>query len=189
VILFLACAAPEPPPLPAETTATDVVAAGPDWIARAPAVTVRAAVASTGEVAVAKTAPGKPPLEIAAARSDWDLRGRSARFEQDVVVTRGEVTMRCAKLEVRYADAETIDRVVATGGVTVTRGERAATAATAELEGATGRITLTGDPRLSEGPNTLAGERIVLWLDDERATCEGAAGSPCRLVVEGSALK
>jgi lipopolysaccharide export system protein LptA len=71
----------------------------------------------------------------------------------------------------------------------VTRGERAATSAKAELEGATGRITMTGEPRLSEGPNTLAGDRIVLWLDDERATCEGAAGAPCRLVVEGSALK
>ena len=26
-------------------------------------------------------------------------------------------------------------------------------------------------------------------LDDERATCEGASGEPCRLVVEGSALR
>ena len=129
-----------------------------------------------------------PPLEIRAAKSSWALKNRSARFEGDVVVIRGAVTMRCAALDVRYAAADRIDTVVATGSVTVETGERRAQAERAELVGATGKITLTGKPRLAEGVNALVGERIILWLDDEKADCEGGASGPCTLVVEGRAL-
>jgi lipopolysaccharide export system protein LptA len=155
---------------------------------------------------VSREAAGKPPLQVSAARSSWDLKARTARFEGEVVVTRGDVTMRCAALDVSYADTDTIDRVVATGGVRVDRGPRHAEAERAELVGSTGQITLTGSPRLAEGASELVGARIVLWLDDERATCEGGAGAEangvgvssagvngigvggCRLVVAGSAL-
>lgn len=129
-----------------------------------------------------------PPLEIRASKSSWDLKNRTARFEGDVVVVRGDVTMRCAVLDVRYADADRIDTVVATGSVIVETGERRAEAERAELLAATGKITLTGKPRLAEGVNALVGERIILWLDDEKADCEGGASGPCTLVVEGRAL-
>jgi lipopolysaccharide export system protein LptA len=180
--------------------ATGVEAVGPGWSAAAATLRLGSATAEAADVAVVKTADGRPPLEITAARSTWDLRARTAHFEGNVLVRRGPVDLHCAALDVRYADADHIDRVLASGGVSVQHGSRTASAAQAELMGATGRITLTGSPRLSEGPNTLVGATIVLWLDDERATCEGgpaeagAAGtvgaeaSPCRLVVDGAAL-
>lgn len=174
---------------PGEATATDVVIEGDGWGAAAARLRFGSATAHAEEVAVVDAAGGGLPLSITAARSDWDLRARIAHFEGDVVVTRGEVEIRCARLEVRYADAERIDRVLAEGGVEVRRGDRRARSGRADLDGTTGRILLTGDPRLSEGPNTLVGERITLYLDDERATCEGAeGGAPCRLAVDGSAL-
>lgn len=144
-------------------------------------------IAATGTT-VSAAAASAPPLDIQAKRSTWDLKGRSARFEGAVVVTRGPVTLRCDTLDVRYAGADVIDTVVATGGVTVDRGGRHASAERAELVGRTGKITLTGRPKLSEGVNALEGERIVLWLDEERADCEGGAGGPCRLVVAADAL-
>jgi lipopolysaccharide export system protein LptA len=148
-------------------------------------------VAGGGEIAATTTtvtAASASTLDIQAKRSTWDLKGRSARFEGGVVVTRGPVTLRCATLDVRYAGADVIDTVVATGGVTVDRGGRHASAERAELVGRTGKITLTGRPKLSEGVNALEGERIVLWLDEERADCEGGEGGPCRLVVAAEAL-
>ncbi|MES2639637.1 MAG: LptA/OstA family protein [Myxococcota bacterium] len=190
VLALVGCAPQEAaPPLPNAATATGVEVVGEGWSAAAATLRFGAGFAQAAEPAVVRTADGKPPLEIVAERSDWDLKARTARFVGAVQVRRGEVTMRCDTLEVRYADAERIDRVVATGAVEVNRGERRAKSAAAELDGATGKIALTGEPRLSEGPNTLVGHTIVLWLDDERATCEGVAGTPCRLVVEGSALR
>ncbi len=137
---------------------------------------------------VSARAPTGPELEIVAARSSWDLKGRTAHFEGNVIATRGDVTMRCSTLDVVYAGADAIETVVASGGVRVERGARLAEASRAELVGKTGRITLTGEPRLAEGVNVLVGERIVLWLDDERADCEGGATGPCRLVVAPGAL-
>jgi lipopolysaccharide export system protein LptA len=177
------------PPLPNATVATGVEAVGVGWSAAAATLRLGAGPAQAGEVAVVKEESGRPPLEITATRSDWDLHARTAHFEGDVNVRRGDVDLRCATLDVRYADADRIESVRASGSVEVRRGARTATAAQADLVGATGRLTLTGSPRLSEGPNTLVGRSIVLWLDDERATCEGAGGEPCRLVVDGSALK
>ena len=143
-------------------------------------------------VATATTVTAAPtagePLEIRAARSAWDLKRRTAHFEGEVVVVRGPVTMRCVSLDVRYAGSDRIDTVVASGGVVVEHGDRRASAARAELVGATGKITLTGEPRLAEGVNTLLGERIILWLDEEKADCEGGPSGPCMLVVEGRAL-
>lgn len=176
-------------PLPTAATATGVEAEGPGWSAAAATLRFGAGVAEATEPAILRSSAGKPPLEIVADRSDWDLRARGAKFTGHVEVRRGEVTLRCDALDVRYASAERIDRIVATGNVEVRRGDRRANAASAELDGATGRISLTGEPRLSEGPNTLVGATLVLWLDDERATCEGADGAPCRLVVAGSALR
>ncbi len=177
------------PPLPTAAVATGVEAVGDGWSAAAATLRLGAGVAEASEPALVRSSDGKPPLEITAERSEWDLAARTARFSGAVQVRRGGVQMRCDTLDVRYADAERVDRVLAAGNVRVTQGAREASAASAELVGATGQITLAGAPRLAEGPNTLVGSRIVLWLDDERASCEGAGGEPCRLVVEGSALR
>jgi lipopolysaccharide export system protein LptA len=196
VVLFgaAACASEPLEPLPERARAEGVVfeteaGGGTYRVALAGAESAPGAgepIAATATEVVA--AGAGPELHIAASRSSWDLKGRSAHFESNVVVTRGDVTMRCNALDVRYAGADTIDTVVATGAVRVEKGGRTAEAARAELVGKTGRITLTGDPRLAEGVNVLEGERIVLWLDDERADCEGGATGPCRLVVAAGAL-
>jgi lipopolysaccharide export system protein LptA len=46
-----------------------------------------------------------------------------------------------------------------------------------------GKVVLTGDPRVSDGPNVLEGASITLYLDDERLEC-----ASCRLVVQGAAV-
>lgn len=187
ILLLLGCGPQEElPPLPAEVVAEGVRVEGPQGALVTRAMTILGRTAQAAETAAIKD-EGGTPLEITSARSSWDLKARTARFEENVVLTRGDVTMTCKTLDVRYA-GDRIDRVVASGNVVVTRGDRQARADHAELQGKNGQITLTGSPRLSEGPNTLVGLRIVLFLDDEKATCESGDGSPCRLVVAGSAL-
>jgi lipopolysaccharide export system protein LptA len=192
LFFVLAAGCADPPsagPLPPEATAHDVVIESDGLGAAAAVLRFGASKAEAEEVAVVQAPSDEPPLDITALKSSWDLKARTAHFEGNVVVTRAEVKIHCAALDVRYADANRIATVVASGGVTVNRDGRTARADTAELDGPTGRITLTGNPRLSEGPNTLVGTRIELWLDDERATCEGAGDAPCALTVAGSALR
>jgi lipopolysaccharide export system protein LptA len=125
----------------------------------------------------------RPPLTIEAPDSTWDLRDRTVRFTGGVRARRAQVELTCDELQVRYADAERVESALATGQVKVVHGQRTATSASALLTTADGSIVLTGDPQISDGPNLLSGQRITLYLDDERVRCEG-----CRLRVDGQAV-
>ena len=201
LLVLVACRGPVA--LPAPPTEIRVVEAkyeAAGLTARAATATVAGPIATGVDVSAtipSKTVPSKtipskdaeaPPIVVKASRSDWDLRARIAHFEGDVRVIRGDVELRCARIEVRYADADHVDTVTASGGVTVTRGAQEARADAAVLVGRTGEITLTGSPSLRDGPNQLIGTRIVLHLDDERVRCEGEGDRPCRLEIAGSAL-
>jgi lipopolysaccharide transport protein LptA len=135
-----------------------------------------------GGVEVSAALPSAPPLSIDGARSSWNLRTRTWVFEEDVVVTRGDVTLTTTRLEVSY-EGERIREVRASGGVTITQGSRVARGATAVLTADDGRVVLEGSPEITEGPHHLEGRRIAVYLDDERVECDA-----CRLVVEGSAV-
>ena len=64
-----------------------------------------------------------------------------------------------------------------------TRGARVVTAMRGELDVATGALVLTGEPVVTEGERRLSGQRVVIYLDDERLVCDG-----CRLEVPGTWL-
>ena len=139
----------------------------------------------TGEV-VAGTRTGRPPLEIEAPRTAWDLKARSAVFEGGVTAKRGEFTLTCDTLTVSFSGggkSDAVDHATAEGNVTISRDQRTATGDRAELDGATGEVVLTGNPMLVEGSNRLSGEVVRLFLDDERISCE-----QCRLVIDGDAI-
>ncbi len=139
----------------------------------------------TGQ-AVTGTRSSKPPLEIDAPRTSWDLKARSAVFEGGVTAKRGDFTLTCDRLTVTFAGGGKTDAVelaTAEGNVAITRDERTATGERAELHGQTGEVVLTGHPTLVEGSNRLSGEVVRLFLDDERISCE-----KCHLVIDGSAL-
>jgi lipopolysaccharide export system protein LptA len=127
---------------------------------------------------------GAPPLVVTGERSSWRLADGIVVFEGGVTATRGEVVVTCPRIEVRYQDERVVE-ARATGGVRVSRGERRAAGDQAVLTVADGRVTIDGGrPTVTDGPNTLSGERISLFLDDERLECE-----KCRLEVAGSAVQ
>ena len=139
----------------------------------------------TGKV-VTGTRSSRPPLEIDAPRTSWDLKARTAVFEGGVTAKRGEFTLECDTLTVSFASGnanDAVDRATAEGNVRISRDQRTATGARAELDGATGEVVLTGNPTLVEGSNRLTGDVVRLFLDDERITCE-----KCHLVIDGSAI-
>jgi lipopolysaccharide transport protein LptA len=139
----------------------------------------------TGET-VNGTRYSRPPLEIDAPRTNWDLKARSAVFEGGVTAKRGEFTLTCDTLTVTFAAGgknDAVDLAIAEGNVTISRDERTATGERAELHGETGEVVLTGNPTLVEGTNRLNGDVVRLYLDDERISCE-----KCHLVIDGSAI-
>lgn len=136
--------------------------------------------------AVTGTRSSRPPLEIEAPRTSWDLKARSAVFEGGVTAKRGEFTLTCDTLTVTFAAGgkrDAVELATAEGNVTISRDQRTATGERAELHGETGEVVLTGHPTLVEGSNRLTGDVVRLFLDDERISCE-----KCHLVIDGSAI-
>ncbi len=113
-----------------------------------------------------------PGLSIQSEQASWDLKGQTVVFEGEVQAVRGAFTLACQRLEARFDSPEALRTALATGEVQVVHGERVATGERAELDVPSGRLELSGSPVLREGGRSLRGERLVLFLDDERLECQ-----------------
>lgn len=184
--LAIACAgAAEPEPAGDDITLQGARLDTPDGVvALAPA----ARVSPGGDVsaqAAELTAPveGAAPLEISADETRWDLAGGTMALRGQVQATRGAVTLTCHEADITLGPARRVERVEVRGDVVVTQGARVARAQQAVLDAATGRVTLTGEASLRDGTNAMAGEPLVVFLDDDRVEC-----ATCRLTVDASSI-
>ena len=186
----LGCDAPALPPLPEATVLEGVAARGETpngaWSAGVAALTLVADVAVAAEVE-AQTAAA-PGLSVTAKTTTWDLKAKTGRFEGNVVVTRGDVSLSCERLSTTYDARGRVVSAEADGGVLFARGSQRATGKTATLNGETGELLLSGAAQISDGGNTLSGATIRVLLDDDKVTCDGGDAGPCRLNVQGAAL-
>ena len=65
-----------------------------------------------------------------------------------------------------------MERVEANGHVTITEGERIVTGEEAVFDQDARKITMTGDAVMREGANIIRGDRIVVFLDENRGVVE-----------------
>ncbi len=120
-------------------------------------------------------APNAQPLDIQADRMELRQKEGVVRFEGSVVVTQGELTLRCARLRARYRK-EQVASLVAEGGVELQGEGLRATARTARYDRDAGTLELTGEPTLVRGLDRLSGERILYYPDEARVVVERARG-------------
>jgi len=75
------------------------------------------------------------------------------------------------------SDADKIKEVVAEGHVRITRGDRVAEGRRAVFDQAKQTIVLSDGAVLHEGPNQVTGDRIIVYLREERSVVESSASS------------
>jgi lipopolysaccharide export system protein LptA len=118
------------------------------------------------------------PVEITSDALALDQAARTAVFTGAVKVGQGELRLAADRLEVYYAEDASgeqggIERMVASGAVTLSNGVEAAEAQHASYVVATGIVEMDGDVLLTQGRNALAGERLRLDLNAGAGTMEG----------------
>ncbi len=113
-----------------------------------------------------------PGLSIESSHASWDLSQHNVVFEGDVRAVRGAFTLSCERLEASFDSPEQLSEAVASGEVTVNHRGRVATGQRAVLDVQAGRLVLEGEPSVRQGERSLSGERITLFLDDERLECD-----------------
>jgi lipopolysaccharide export system protein LptA len=83
----------------------------------------------------------------------------------------------------REGRAAKAKEVVAEGNVKIDSGDRHATGGRAVFDDAKRTVTLSEEARLSDGPNQVAGDRVVVYIDEQRSVVQGGpnACAPCSI--------
>ena len=114
------------------------------------------------------------PVEISADQLSVDQSDGSAVFSGNVVIGQGEMRLSAGRVVVVYAEAgDAIERMQATGGVTLVNGGEAAEAETAEYTIDSGQIVMRGSVLVTQGANALTADSMVVNLTDGTAQMEG----------------
>ncbi|MGB3315547.1 MAG: lipopolysaccharide transport periplasmic protein LptA [Albidovulum sp.] len=117
----------------------------------------------------------KQPVEVTADQLDVNQNDGTAIFTGNVIVIQGEMRLTAPRLQVEYGteDKTEIERLHATGGVTMVSGPEAAEAQEAVYTVAAGEVVLTGDVLLTQAGSTMSGQKLVVDLDTGTGQMEG----------------
>jgi lipopolysaccharide transport protein LptA len=121
-------------------------------------------------------APPVVPVRVEARRLHLDSSRRIARFSDDVVLRRGDAIVRGPQLDARYDRQGSLTNMIVSGGVELQEGDRRATGRQAVYDAVTRKVVLTGDPKLYDRGDQLAGERIEMALDSREVKVDRARG-------------
>ncbi len=114
------------------------------------------------------------PVEVAADRLAVNQTDGTATFSGNVVVVQGEMRMSAAEIRVEYGKTgQDIEKLYATGGVTIANAADAAEAREAVYTIASGAVVMTGDVLLTQGQNAISGQTLRLDLKAGTGTMEG----------------
>ena len=115
------------------------------------------------------------PVRIDADAMEFDYKTKVLTYRGGVTVTQADMKLRSETLRVTL-DPDRPERpreVVAEGSVQIDKGTRRATGGRAVFDDAARTVTLTDQARLQDGPNEVTGERVVVYLDEQRSVVEG----------------
>ncbi|WP_120716747.1 LptA/OstA family protein [Tsuneonella amylolytica] len=117
------------------------------------------------------------PVNYAADRIELQDRQNRVILSGGVDITQAGLRLQAARTQVNYTDAGSlkIQRITATGGVTVSRGNERAAGEVAVYDFNRRVITMAGNVRLNRGGDTLNGGRLVIDLKSGVSSVDGRA--------------
>lgn len=146
-------------------------------------------------MSVAAQAPKKmkmdksQPIQIQSDRLDAYQEKKLVIFSGHAVATQGDKTIKADRLLIYHKDkaaaleksnkmdmgaAGDLERIEAQGQVTVTQINRVVTGDLAVFYQDSQKIVMTGNAVMHEGKNIVRGEKITVFLDEDRGVIEGS---------------
>jgi lipopolysaccharide export system protein LptA len=116
----------------------------------------------------------REPIVVTSARMQADKLGERVTFSGDVTLKKEAMTLNSDSVTVFYdVGSKAIREIEALGNVIVRQEGRIALANRALYYSKEEKVVLTGDARIIEKDNQLGGERITLFIRDDRSIVEG----------------
>lgn len=119
------------------------------------------------------------PVDFASDRIELQDRENRVVLSGNVVINQANLQLRASRTLLNYTDAGSlsIQRIMATGGVNMSRGNETASGDTAVYDFNRRIITMAGNVRLRRGGDTLNGGRLTIDLVSGVSSVDGSAGS------------
>ncbi|HET7317523.1 MAG TPA: lipopolysaccharide transport periplasmic protein LptA [Nitrospirota bacterium] len=134
-------------------------------------VAVLAAVPALAAPLVTKEAE---PIVITSNRMEAEKLGEKVTFSGNVELKKEGMTVTSDQMVVFYdPGSKNIREIVARGNVVVRKEGRIALANLATYSLREEKIVLTGDARIIENENQVGGQKIILFMRDDRSIVEG----------------
>jgi lipopolysaccharide export system protein LptA len=121
------------------------------------------------------------PIKIEADRLEVRDPDKLAIYSGNVQVRQGDSLLKAPELRVFYTGEPTesgapgsqVSRIEAGPAVTVTSGDQSATGSSMVLDMGQEVITMSGNVVLTQGPNVVRGERLIVNLQTKQGRMEG----------------
>lgn len=114
------------------------------------------------------------PVEVEAENLSVNQKDGTAEFTGNVQIVQGQMKLNAPRVLVEYTEDQTgVERLEATGGVTIVSGEDAAESERADYDIEGRQIIMTGAVTIVQGPNTLSSDKVTIDLEDGTARMEG----------------
>ncbi len=144
-------------------------------------------------LALAQTTDQRIPIHITSDKMEALNQSKTIIFTGHVVATKKNFILHSDRLEVFYNKsrvkghgAETkrvIKKIIALGHVRISKGKRIGIGQKAVYDKAAEKITIIGAAQVWEGPNRVRGDRITLFLNEDRTVVEGSGKIKVHAVV------
>lgn len=123
------------------------------------------------------------PIEITSERLEVDEQAGTAIFFGQVVARQGEMTIYSEKLILyRSEELEEVEKLEASGGVRIVQQDRVGTAQHASFYMQEEKLVLSGDAKIQQDQNLVAGEEITLFLKENRSLVKSGSDGRVRAV-------
>ena len=119
----------------------------------------------------------RAPIDITSDMVEADQKQNTVTFRGNVIGKQENITLYANVLTIQYdSESKGIKTVVATGNVKIVQLERRATSQKATFHQDGSKVVLEGEAVIREGENVIRGERVIYYVEEERAVVEGGKG-------------
>lgn len=134
------------------------------------------------------------PIVIKSHTLEWDNAKETVTFSGEVNAEMEDFVVDCPKMQIIYKSTSDqkssdsveakIEKIVASGGVKITRSEGGtATAERAIFYQMDEKLVLEGNPSVKQGRDLLEGDRITIFLKENRSLVEGSKEKKVKAII------
>jgi len=117
---------------------------------------------------------GDAPIEITSDAVEAEQKQNRVTFKGNVIAKQGDITLYTNTLIVLYDQTtKKIKEIKGIGNVKIVQLDRRVTSHQATFDQDENKVVLEGDAVVREGENVVRGERVIYYINEEKAVVEG----------------